>query len=90
MKLNWFDPSHSSILATLDEGETLGPRTGPGVFLVPADPNNEAFKAIEADQHFKIGPPEPAPAAPQTAPASTSVTPMDTSPTMAWPPPPTV
>ena len=46
MELIYTNEEHTSIQATLDEGEQLGHFTGPIVIFVPTDPANKEFGSI--------------------------------------------
>jgi len=49
MQLIFTDPQETSIQATLDDKESLGNLTGPGVFFVPTDPANAEYAEIVAN-----------------------------------------
>jgi hypothetical protein len=49
MELVYTNEQHTTIQATLDEGEQLGNYTRPIVIFVPTDPANKEFGSILAD-----------------------------------------
>ncbi len=55
MQLAYTDADQTMIMATLDEGETLGNLVGPVVAHVPTDPMNADYAAILA-QRLSIDP----------------------------------
>jgi hypothetical protein len=46
MHLIFTNPEKTSIVVTLDEGESLGLMNGPGQWTVPLDPANTDYAAI--------------------------------------------
>ena len=46
MRLTFANPDKTSIIVTLDEGESLGLMVGPGQWGVPTDPTNTDYAAI--------------------------------------------
>jgi len=63
MRLIFANPEKTSIVVTLDEGESLGLMNGPGTWFVPTDPANTDYAAI-MDKGIKIDayvPPEGGP-----------------------------
>jgi hypothetical protein len=82
MQLIFANAENTTIQATLDDKETLGNLTGPGVFYVPTDPANAEYAEIVA-QGLKVEayvpPPEPVPEAVDLPPV------MPTDPTHATP-----
>jgi hypothetical protein len=53
MRLIYTSAENTNIEATLDDKETLGNLTGPGVFFVPTDPANAEYAYI-VEQGLKI------------------------------------
>jgi hypothetical protein len=53
MRLIYTSAENTSIEATLDDKESLGNLTGPGVFFVPADESNAEYAEI-VEQGMKI------------------------------------
>jgi len=60
MELVYTNAANTTIQATLDDKETLGNLTGPGVFYVPTDPANAEYQDIIAN-NYKVSPYEPPP-----------------------------
>jgi hypothetical protein len=50
MELIYTNEEHTTIQATLDEGEQLGNYIGPIVIFVPTDPANKEFGSILEDR----------------------------------------
>jgi len=76
MQLVYTSADNSMIQATLDDKETLGNLTGPGVFFVPTDPANAEYAEI-VEQGLKVSPYEPSPV-PEPVPVSLpNVMPVD-------------
>jgi hypothetical protein len=46
MRLRFANPEKTSVVVTLDEGESLGLMAGPGQWTVPTDPANTDYAAI--------------------------------------------
>jgi len=65
MRLIYANAENTRIEATLDDKETLGNITGPGVFYVPTDPANAEYAEI-VEQGMKVEPYEPPPPLPPT------------------------
>jgi hypothetical protein len=66
MQLIFANPQETSIQATLDDKESLGNLTGPGVFYVPTDPANAEYAEILAagmkvEEYVAPIPPPPVP-----------------------------
>ena len=82
MQLIFSNAENTTIQATLDDKESLGNLTGPGVFYVPTDPANAEYAEI-VEQGYKVEPyvppPEPVPEAVDLPPV------MPTDPTHATP-----
>ena len=82
MQLIYTSAANTTIQATLDDKESLGNLTGPGVFYVPTDPANAEYAEI-VEQDYKVEPyvppPEPVPEAVDLPPV------MPTDPTHATP-----
>ena len=53
MRLIYTSADNTTIEATLDDKETLGNLTGPGVFFVPTDPANAEYAYI-VEQGLKV------------------------------------
>ena len=82
MELVYTNAEQTSIQATLDDKETLGNLTGPGVFFIPTDPANAEYAEIVANGYKVepyVPPPEPEPEAVDLPPV------MPTDPTHATP-----
>jgi|KBSSwiS6_1023812.scaffolds.fasta_scaffold11573_1 hypothetical protein len=76
MELVYTNAANTTIQATLDDKETLGNLTGPGVFYVPTDPANAEYQDIIAN-NYKVSPYEPPPV-PEPEPVSLpNVMPVD-------------
>jgi len=82
MELVYTNAEQTSIQATLDDKETLGNLTGPGVFFVPTDPANAEYAEI-VEQGLKVEPYVPPPVPPPEAVDLPPV--MPTEPTHAAP-----
>ncbi|HET6609889.1 MAG TPA: hypothetical protein VFG62_24685 [Rhodopila sp.] len=82
MQLIFSNAENTTIQATLDDKETLGNVSGPGVFFVPTDPANAEYAEIVAEG-MKVEPYEPPPVPPPEAVDLPPV--MPTDPTHATP-----
>jgi len=82
MDLVYTNAEQTSIQATLDDKETLGNLTGPGVFFIPTDPANAEYAEIVANGYKVeeyVAPTPPPPEAVDLPPV------MPTEPTHAAP-----
>jgi hypothetical protein len=66
MQLIYANPQETSIQATLDDKETLGNLTGPGVFFIPTDEANAEYAQIvsegmKVEEYVAPTPPPPVP-----------------------------
>ena len=76
MQLIYTSADNTTIQATLDDKESLGNLTGPGVFYVPVDESNAEYAEIVANG-YKVSPYEPPPV-PEPEPVSLpNVMPVD-------------
>jgi len=66
MQLSYTSAENTTIQATLDDKESLGNLTGPGVFFVPTDESNAEYAEIVAEgmkveEYVAPTPPPPVP-----------------------------